>query len=123
MEKTVVRQIRFLQLYSGLLTIALLILAIVYVRKPDNIPHFKEIDAERINIVEKDGRLRMVISNQQSQHSGAIGGKEVAPRERAAGVIFFNDDGDECGGLVFDGNKQQASMVLSIDQNQNDQIM
>ncbi|HXB92113.1 MAG TPA: hypothetical protein VNU72_07485, partial [Puia sp.] len=36
---------------------------------------------------------------------------------------FFNDDGDECGGLVYDGNKKEASFTYSIDQYRNDQIM
>jgi hypothetical protein len=50
-------------------------------------------------------------------------GKDAAPRDRPAGMIFFNDDGDECGGLVFDGNKKEAGMVYSFDQYKNDQVM
>jgi hypothetical protein len=92
-------------------------------RQENKKQHFKEIDAERINIVESSGLLRMVISNQKQQHPGTIDGKMMAPRERPAGMIFFNDDGDECGGLVFDGNKKEASMTYSFDQYKNDQIM
>jgi hypothetical protein len=38
-------------------------------------------------------------------------------------MIFFNGDGDECGGLVYEANKKEAGMVLSVDQYRNDQIM
>ena len=66
---------------------------------------FAEIDVERINIVEKDGKLRMVISNQERQHPGISNGK-VIPRTgpRPPGLIFFNHLGDEMGGLIYGEN-------------------
>src|ERR1700744_6567730 len=85
--------------------------------------NFKELNAQRINIVEKDGKLRMAISNHELQDPGIIGGKRLDKRDRPAGMIFFNDKGDECGGLVYDGDKNSASMTYSIDQFNNDQIM
>src|SRR6202012_5623754 len=44
-------------------------------------------------------------------------------RERPAGMIFFNNDGDEDGGFVYEGNKNGAGMVYSFDQYKNDQVM
>ncbi len=38
-------------------------------------------------------------------------------------MIFFNSAGDECGGLIYDGNKNNAGMVLSVDKFRDDQIM
>lgn len=64
---------------------------------------FGEIDVERINVVEKDGKLKMVISNKERQHGGTIDGKTYT-RERPAGMIFFSSKGDEIGGLGFDGD-------------------
>lgn len=84
---------------------------------------FTEIDVERINVVEKDGTIKLVISNKTRQHPGRIDGKMSAPREREAGMIFFNDEGDECGGLVYSGNKKEAGMAYSVDQYKNDQVM
>lgn len=68
-------------------------------------PTFEEIDVERINIVEADGTLRMVISNEARQHPGIVDG-EVIERSgpRPPGMIFFNHLGDEMGGLVFGPN-------------------
>jgi hypothetical protein len=117
------KQIRFLQRYIGLLTLAIIVLTILLIRLGYSKWHFGEIDAERINIVENNGGLRMVISNQKKQHPGAIKGKIFGPRERPAGMIFFNDEGDECGGLVFEGAQKGANMTYSVDQFNNDQVM
>ena len=85
---------------------------------------FKEITVERINIVEPDGKLKMVISNQDSQHPGMVDGKPFDARERSPGIIFFNEEQDEVGGLIYSGNKEQgATFILSIDQYKDDQVM
>lgn len=66
---------------------------------------FTEIDVERINIVEKDGKLRMVISNEARQHPGIVNGKVIERKEpRPPGMIFFNHLGDEMGGLTYGDN-------------------
>ena len=66
---------------------------------------FEEIDVERINIVEKDGQLRMVISNKERQHPGIVNGKVIERTyPRPPGMIFFNQLGDEMGGFVFGEN-------------------
>ncbi len=90
--------------------------------KPEN--KFDEITVERINIVDPDGKLAMVLSNSERQHSGMMNGTTFQQRERPAGMIFFNKEGDEVGGLLYDGSeKEGAGMVLSFDQYKNDQIM
>jgi hypothetical protein len=87
---------------------------------------FTEIDVERINIVEKDGKLKMVISNSERQHPGVIDGKTLS-RTRPAGMLFFNEKGDECGGLSFSGDqkdgKASASALLAFDKFQQDQTV
>ena len=52
------------------------------------------------------GDLRMVISNEHRQHPGIMNGEKLPDRERSSGIIFFNSSGDECGGLVYDGNEK-----------------
>jgi len=117
------KQVKALKIYAGVLTVVVLILMIMALRQTNNAEHFKHIIAERLDIVDSSGQVRMAISNHERQHPGTIGGKELPKRDRPAGMIFFNDDGDECGGLVYDGDKKSASMTYSIDQYQNDQIM
>ncbi|MES2109912.1 MAG: hypothetical protein V4577_14230 [Bacteroidota bacterium] len=119
--ENLIKQVKLLKIYAAILT--LVVLALVIYVFTLNGGHYKELTAERINIVEKTGRLRMVISNKELQHPGKMDDKDLPKRERPAGMIFFNDDGDEDGGLVYDGDKNSASMTYSFDQYKNDQIM
>jgi len=89
---------------------------------------FDEIDVQRINVVEKDGRVRLVIANADRQAVTVVGGKEILPnRKRDAGLIFFNDEGDENGGLTYGGRTDagvaRASAGLSFDQYQQDETV
>lgn len=47
----------------------------------------------------------MVISNQEKQYPGLFDGEALLERERPPGIIFFNEEQDEVGGLVYQGNK------------------
>ncbi|RFZ94499.1 hypothetical protein D0C36_02835 [Mucilaginibacter conchicola] len=123
MEKELLKQVKILKVYSAVLTLVVLaglFFGFTYVAGNAK---FKEIDVERINIVEKTGKLRMVISNSERQHPGIIDGKTLPKRQREPGMIFFNTDGDECGGLVYDGTRKEAGFAISIDKYRNDQIM
>jgi len=122
MNNNTQKEITFLKIYSGLLTIALLIIAF-YVVTQAREKSFKEINVERINIIESNGDLKLVISNSNRQHQGIINGKPLPKRERQAGLIFFNSVGDECGGLVYDGDDKEAGLVLSVDKYRDDQVM
>lgn len=119
--ENIAKQLKILKIYAAVLTLVVLAL-IIYVFTLNG-GHYKELTAERINIVEKSGKLRMVISNKELQHPGKMDNKDLPKRERPAGMIFFNDEGDEDGGLVYDGDKNSASMTYSFDQYKNDQIM
>ncbi len=124
MEKKIARDVKILKIYSILLTLGILSFFIMSYGEGDKKEHFEEIDVERINIVESNGDLKMVISNQERQHPGLIDGEMLMERERPPGIIFFNEEQDEVGGLVYQGNKEEgALMVLSFDQYKNDQVM
>lgn len=104
MEK-IEKQIRFLIYYSGFLTLLCAVLFVNLLRG-GGLQHFKEIDVERINVREANGKLRMVLSNKARQHPGVMDGITYEERrgQRPPGLMFFNEKGDEQGGLVFDGN-------------------
>ena len=116
------RDIKILKTYSLVLTILFLaILAYLFINNPSK--RFTEIEVERINIVEKNGDLRMVISNQERQHPGILNGK-VIPRKgpRGAGLLFFNHLGDETGGLQYQGDDKQGHYAgLAFDKLNHDQ--
>lgn len=122
MNDKIKKEVRFLKVYSGFLTVALIGI-IIYMTSQSTEKRFKEISVERINIVESNGDLKLVISNSKRQHQGIVNGKPLPKRDRQAGLIFFNSVGDECGGLVYDGNDTEAGLVLSVDKYRDDQVM
>jgi hypothetical protein len=89
--------------------------------------NYDEITTKRINLVGEDGSLRMVISNENRQHSGRMNGKDLEKRERPAGIIFFNTEGDECGGLIYKSKTEngvtKSGMSFTMDQYKEDQVI
>ena len=89
---------------------------------------FDEIDVGRINVVEKDGTLRLVISNREQSPGPMYKGKPFGyPGGGRPGLIFFNEEGTEDGGLTWEGKtengKYQAGALLAFDQYDTDQIV
>lgn len=104
MESKLEKEMRFLKMYGLVATIFCTVLFFSAFAFQHKKPKFEEIDVERINIVERDGKLRMVISNQERQHPGIVNGKTIKRGgPRPPGIIFFNHLGDEIGWLDFRG--------------------
>jgi len=125
MDTALHRDIRFLKRYA-LVTTLLCAVAIFSAFTQRRAPQkFEEIDVERINIVERDGKLRMVISNQERQHPGIVNGKVIERSgPRPPGMIFFNHLGDEMGGLIFGENGQVGHFgQLTFDKVRGDQTI
>ena len=126
MERKLQRDVQFLKAYSILITVLLGVIAFSAIGEANQKNKFEEIDVERINVVEKDGKLKMVISNAERQHPGIIDGKMLS-RKRPPGMLFFNEKGDECGGLSFNGDQKDgkgaASALLAFDRFRQDQTV
>src|ERR1044072_8547172 len=125
MQTKLEKEVRFLKTYAVVATLfcAIFLLSAFVIQNKKQ--KFEEIDVERINVVEKDGRLKMVVSNAQRQHPGVVDGKTI-PREdgRSAGMIFFNDRGDEIGGLTFSGDAKNGQYSsLTFDKFRGDQTI
>jgi hypothetical protein len=74
---------------------------------------FDEIQVHRIDVVEPDGTLRMVISDHASLPGVISKGEERPPHDRpGAGMLFYNDEGSENGGLVFGGRRNDNGEVV-----------
>jgi hypothetical protein len=123
MEQNSSRDLRLLKWYAAVSTVAILFLLYHSIQPKSTHLQLEELDVQRVNVVEKDGTLKMVISNKQRQHPGLSNFKLMTAREREAGIIFFNSSGDECGGLVYDGTREEAGLAFSVDQFRNDQLM
>jgi hypothetical protein len=120
------KEVRFLKIYALVVTLLFGVLALSAYKQANQKTKFAELDVERINIVGQDGQLKMVISNSERQHPGVVDGKMLS-RKRPPGMIFFNERGDECGGLTFDGNQKDgrssASASLTFDKFRQDQTV
>ena len=97
METKLEREVRFLKacVVGGTLLGAVLVLTAFTLQNARQ--KFGEIDVERINIVEKDGKLRMVISNEERQHPGIVNGKIISELDRVTRNDFLQSPGGRNG--------------------------
>ncbi len=95
-------------------------------------PRFEVIDVERINVMGTDGKPVLVLANRRLIPGPTMNGKEYPRaladgRDLLSGMIFFNEQGDEVGGLIFNGvtKDQGYSAVghLSFDQWKQNQVV
>jgi hypothetical protein len=123
------RELRLLRIHALVTTPLLLVLVLAAFLQARQRAHFSEIDVERINVVEPDGRLRMVIANGPRSTGPIYKGEPFGyPGGRRPGIIFFNDEETENGGLTFHGSRQpdgrfSAGGILTFDQFDQDQIV
>ncbi len=123
------RELIFLRTFALTTGIGMIFMATSAFQKSGN-QKFSEIDVERINIVEQDGSVKMVITNVGRFPNGKdkINGRPTnEDRKKRSGMLFFNEDGLECGGLIYDGQKtskgHSAGFSLTYDQYDGDQVM
>jgi hypothetical protein len=124
---------RFLAVYSGVLTIIFAVTIFGGFTAAQKAPavksSFEEINVQRINIVEPDGTMRMVISDKTRFPGAIIRGQEYPHMSRqTAGILFFNEEGTENGGLIFGGardknGKPTSGGHLSFDDYEQDQVI
>lgn len=123
---------KFLVAYSGVLT---LIFAVVMLSgfAGHGGTKFDTITVQRINIVEPDGTLRMVLTNNRRLPGVIQHGKEYpdfANRKgrTTAGVLFYDAEGSESGGLTFGGRKDAQGNItrfghFAFDRYEQDQML
>jgi hypothetical protein len=129
MNQALRRELRVLQAWAVATSAGLAILCVSWLTEAQATrTRFDEIDVERINIIDSDGKVRMVLANSARQADAVIAGRVIAAgRSRPAGMLFFNQEGDEVGGLVYSGragaNGPDATASLTFDQFQQDQTV
>jgi hypothetical protein len=91
-------------------------------------PRFTEIDVERINIVEADGTVKLVIAN-RGRAPDQVRDGVARPRtdnNKSPGITFFDDAGDEAGGLKIRGDRREGNSArrhLLFDKHRGDQTL
>lgn len=120
---------RFLMIYAGVLTAVFAVTVLCgFVQIPRTMK-LEQLDVQRINVREPDGTLRLVISDADKAPGIIIKGKEYPhPDRKTAGMIFYNDEGSENGGLIFGGEEsadgtKSSHGHISFDAYEQDQTM
>ncbi len=132
MEEKLAREVRFLKVYAGVLTVFLRgVCAGRFRPRPMANRNSDEIDVGRINIVEKDGQIKMVISNRERfpDPGNVVTGKfQKRAGLKSPGITFYNEKGDECGGLIYTSKEEPdgkylSGSLLALDKYNGDQVM
>ena len=123
------REVIFLRTFAVCTVASLMALTLSSFKKTGN-QRFTEIDVERINIIEKDGTVKMILTNVERFPNGTttINNRPTTEeRKKRSGMLFFNEDGMECGGFIYDGTKNDSGhssgLSLTYDQYDGDQVM
>lgn len=89
-----------------------------------------EIAVERLNVVEPEGTLRLALSGAARAPDPVVDGQTLIGARKGgncAGLLFYNEEGDECDGLVYSGYRQgqgyAAEAGLLFDQFRQDQVL
>jgi hypothetical protein len=126
---------RFLAIYSGCLTLVFAVTVLTgFSRSWSENANFDQITVRRMNVVEPNGTVRMVISDKNEFPGLYLHGKEIKRPDRndSAGMLFINDEGTEDGGLIYGGSKSGSDGTgqgpssfshLSFDQYDQDQTL
>ena len=126
MKITIRRQLRILQVYTAGSFAALAFLSITAFTQSTSQQRIDELTVQRLNVVDANGTLRFVVSNKDRMHPGVMDGVTINRPRPVAGMLFFNDEGDEVGGLTYTGtddNGRRANAGLMFDQLKQDQTV
>jgi hypothetical protein len=121
------RHIRQLRIAVALCAGGLLVLLVAAFAGPQQQGRFTVLDVERLNVRAANGNYVVVIANKDRLPGNVIAGTEHPSGPRGGGLLFYNTQGDEAGGLIFDSEKQDTAVTafgqLSLDRFQSDQVV
>jgi hypothetical protein len=121
----------FLIVYSGVLTAIVSVVALTGSSSAAGNARFDTITVQRINVVEPDGTLRMVLTNNKKIPAIIVEGHEYSDftnrrGSTEAGIYFYDAKATESGGLTFGGPHPTSGIKrwghLSFDRFNQDQM-
>ena len=125
MRNSLRRQFFFLRAYAIVTSLALTVIAASAFRQTGNTA--SELTVQRLNVVDANGTLRMVLAGKDRMHPGVMDGVTIDRPRPVAGMLFFNDEGDEVGGLTYTGSaangQGRANAGIMFDQLKQDQTV
>jgi hypothetical protein len=126
MKISIRRQLRILQIYSAVSVALMTLVSVTAFTQAPSTQRLDELTVQRLNVVDANGTLRFVLSNKDRMHPGVLDGVTINRPRPVAGMLFFNDEGDEVGGLTYTGtddNGRRANAGIMFDQLKQDQTI
>ena len=128
MRHSLRRQFLFLRAWALASSLVLVVVSVAAFRQSrDAAATSAEITVQRLNIVDANGTLRMVLAGKDRMHPGVMDGVTIDRPRPVAGMLFFNDEGDEVGGLTYTGTvvngRGRANAGIMFDQIKQDQTV
>jgi hypothetical protein len=126
MRLSIRRQLRVLQLYAAASFAVAAFLSFTAFTQSNSTQRIEELTVQRLNVVDVNGTLRFVLSNKDRMHPGVLDGVTINRPRPVAGMLFFNDEGDEVGGLTYTGTDdggRRANAGIMFDQLKQDQTV
>jgi hypothetical protein len=126
--RSVRRQIRLLQITTVCSTMLAAVALLGAAQAVRQVSFFDTITTHRINVVDREGKLAMVIASHDDEATPIIHGyrgRREQGNHADNGIIFFNQRGDEQGGLVWNAalDRSHSGDSLSFDTANTDQLI
>lgn len=107
------KSLRFLKVYALLMTVLFIVMAFSGFTQSALRQNFDEITAKQIILTDSNGKIRVRLG-------GDLG--------KRGGILFYNDEETEAGGLLYSGKRDKdgkidAFSLLTMDQFKSDQIV
>ncbi len=121
MDTKVIKKLRALQIYNIFLTLILGYLVIIGFggRK---VQKFGELNVRRLNIISENGTERIVLSNAERMPLPRLQGREFPRSISPAGIVFYDQTGDECGGIALVNVKGIEKTMMVFDYSNSEAI-
>jgi hypothetical protein len=118
------KQLRYLKWYGIISSLLVSILLLSAFRKSATGDIIESLRAEKIEIVEADGMVKLSLFNKKHLPTAVIDGRKLT-REGGgeAGLMFYNEEGEECGSLIYNGAKGNNEASLTFDKYKQDQVL
>lgn len=129
--ESVLRDLKLLKAWAAGSTVVIVVLLLAAFRAPAAM-RLDTLEVERIDVMSPGGTPALSIAGQGLLPGPTFGGTEYPQelsggRTTAAGMIFFNERGDEVGGLTYHGDLTEdgysANGGITFDQFRQDQVV
>lgn len=122
------RQMNYFRVYVIATSILIFALVGYGFRKSAQADIVKNIRAEKIEIVEPDGTVKLSLFSKKHLPFAVINGKQLTRQGGdESGLMFYNTEGEECGGLVYSGKgksgKGENELSMTFDKYKQDQVV